>query len=77
MKKKRWIIILVAILLILVISIPSGSYKDGGTKSYTALTYKIVNWNRIFDANGIYRGTNIYPYLKEKISIFQEIMKYK
>lgn len=69
MKKKRLTILFVVLLLILVIPIPSGSYKDGGTKAYTALTYKIVNWNRIFDANGIYRGTNIYPFPLNFLSI--------
>lgn len=32
---------------VLFIPIPSGVYKDGGTREYTALTYKIVKWNRL------------------------------
>ena len=48
MKKKIWIpIVIVALLAILVIPIPTGVYKDGGTREYTALTYKIVDWNRM------------------------------
>ena len=48
MKKKIWIPIAAVILLaVLFVPIPTGHYKDGGTKEYTALTYKIVNWKRI------------------------------
>ena len=48
MKKKIWIIIAIAaVLAILFVPIPTGQYKDGGTREYTALTYKIVNWNRL------------------------------
>ena len=63
MKKKIWIPIIV-ILAILVIPIPTGVYKDGGTREYTALTYKIVNWNRLTDSGGIYQKTKVYffPY---------------
>ena len=44
MKKKIWIPIVIALLLaILVVPIPTGVYKDGGTREYTALTYKIVD----------------------------------
>lgn len=47
MKKKVWIpIVIVVLLAILVIPIPTGVYKDGGTREYTALTYKVVDWNR-------------------------------
>ena len=48
MKKKIWIpILIVAVIAILVIPIPTGTYKDGGTREYTSLTYKIVDWNRL------------------------------
>ncbi len=48
--KKRTVIIsllVVAILLLLFLPIPTGTYDDGGTREYIALTYKIVCWNRI------------------------------
>ena len=64
MKKKRWIpIIVVVVLAILFVPIPSGAYKDGGTREYTALTYKIVDWNRLTDGN-TYDKTKVYffPY---------------
>lgn len=41
------IAVTVIILLILFIPIPHGTYKDGGTKDYSALTYRVVVWNRI------------------------------
>jgi len=61
MKKKIWIsaIVLLVLLAILFIPIPSGVYKDGGTREYSALTYKIVNWNRLTE-NGIYTETKTY-----------------
>ena len=60
MKKKLWILaILVVLLAVLVIPIPTGVYKDGGTREYTALTYKIVDWNRL-TANGVYDATRVY-----------------
>ena len=42
MKKKIWIPIVIVLIAVLFIPIPSGVYKDGGTREYTALTYKIV-----------------------------------
>jgi len=60
--KKKWWILVVGILLLLLIPIPTGNYKDGGTKEYTALTYKIVKWNRIIDESQTYSKTKIYPF---------------
>ena len=47
--KKRIIIIAVIVLalLIMFLPIPRGTYRDGGTKDYGALTYRIVVWNRL------------------------------
>ena len=61
MKKKILIpIIAAAILLaVLFVPIPQGSYDDGGTREWIALTYKIVDWNKI-SADGIYEATRIY-----------------
>lgn len=58
MKKK--IIIAVIILLILFVPIPCGTYKDGGTKAYQALTYKIVKWNRFFYNDFKFQETVVY-----------------
>ena len=61
MKKKIWIpIVIVVLLAILVIPIPTGVYKDGGTREYTSLTYKIVDWNRLTDDGSIYSATKVY-----------------
>lgn len=61
MKKKIWIpIIIVVFLAVFIIPIPSGVYKDGGTREYTALTYKIVDWNRMVGADSIYDTTKVY-----------------
>lgn len=59
MKKKTKIILAVLILLLL-IPVPNGTVKDGGTKTYTALTYKIVSWNRLIDTDNIYSKTEFY-----------------
>ena len=61
MKKKVWIpIVIVVLLAILVIPIPTGVYKDGGTREYTALTYKVVDWNRLTDDGSTYSATKVY-----------------
>ena len=39
--------IIVLALLIMFLPIPRGTYRDGGTKDYSALTYRIVVWNRL------------------------------
>lgn len=61
--KKKWIIPTVVVLLLLFVPIPTGTYKDGGTKEFTALTYKIVAWNRPVDASrGAYSKIRVYPF---------------
>ena len=53
MKKRIIIIASVALILLIVfLPIPRGTYKDGGTKDYCALTYRIVVWNRLTDQIG-------------------------
>ena len=61
MKKKIWIPIVVAVVLlaVLFVPIPNGQMKDGGTKVYSALTYKIVDWNRLYN-DGTYSATKVY-----------------
>lgn len=64
MKTKKWIPIVIAVLLaVLVIPIPTGIYKDGDTREYSALTYKIVDWHHL-TADTIYDETRVYffPY---------------
>ena len=61
MKKKIWIpiVIVVAVLAVLFVPIPQTSYDDGGTREWIALTYKIVDWNKI-SYDGLYENTSIY-----------------
>ena len=61
MKKKILItaIVVLILLAVLFVPIPSGAYKDGGTREYRALTYKVVAWNRL-SGNGIYDETKTY-----------------
>ena len=58
MKKKIWIIAL-CLALVLFTPIPTGVYKDGGTREFTSLTYKIVKYNHLTDG-GIYKKLKIY-----------------
>ncbi len=62
MKKKKWIIAAVIGLIILVVPFYSQAYKDGGTRTYTALTYKIVDFNKMLGNGEIYDKTKFYPF---------------
>lgn len=61
MKKKLWLLVLGAALLLAILfaPIPKSPALDGGTREYTALTYKIVDWNRL-TADGVYEATKLY-----------------
>lgn len=61
MKNKTWIpiVVVVVVLAVLFVPIPRGIYKDGGTREWVALTYKIVDWNKITD-DGLYENTRVY-----------------
>ena len=80
MKKKIWIPIaaVVVLLAVLFVPIPRGSYDDGGTREWVALTYKIVVWNKIFDVGedgpGLYEKTRIY-FGAEKNKSIDELWK--
>ncbi len=59
--KKRIVIILIVIglLAVLFTPIPIGVCNDGGTRVYSALTYKIVDWNRL-TGESTYNKTCVY-----------------
>lgn len=60
------------LLLILFLPIPKAAYDDGGTREYIALTYKIVDWNRITDFGTgpfLYEKTRIYGFADRGTSI--------
>ena len=57
--KKKILIVCAILLLILVVPIPTARMKDGGSKEYIALTYKIIAWqhdcgDKIFEKTCIY-----------------------
>lgn len=56
---KKRILISALLAAVLFVPIPSGVYEDGGTQTYTALTYKIVDWNRM-TATSVYDKTRVY-----------------
>ncbi len=46
----RWILIV----LLLVVLIPKREvYEDGGTTTYTSMSYKIISWNQIEGKKGV------------------------
>jgi len=58
--KKIWIPIAVLVLLaVLFVPVSIGALDDGGTRVYSALTYKVVKWNRL-DGLVRVRKTNVY-----------------
>ena len=58
--KKKTVLILIGILLAVpFIPIPTGVFRDGGTRTYSAMAYKLVIWNRLTE-NGIYHKVSIY-----------------
>ena len=61
MKKKTrlWIAAGVLLLIILFAPIPGSPCKDGGTRAYSALTYKIVKWQRDTGYD-VYKATKVY-----------------
>ena len=60
LSKKIWIPMVILVLLaVLFVPVPSGVYKDGGTRAYTALTYKVVKWRRLVGI-GRYENTSVY-----------------
>lgn len=69
MKKKIiWILCLVAAFVLLA-PIPA-TYKDGGTITFTSLTYQFISWHEMNDdyEGGYKTGTEIiwFPYFKSK-----------
>jgi len=82
MKKKIWIPIAAAVFLlaILFVPIPMGSYDDGGTREWVALTYKIVDWNRLTVQKGaestLYEKTRVY-FGADKNKSIDELWEYE
>ena len=64
--KKKWKRILIICLLLAVLLVPiREAWKDGGTVTYTSLTYKYIRWNCMRDVDEEnYTGTSIYFFPK-------------
>lgn len=79
--KKKMILLLgsLFVLLVLFLPVPTGTYKDGGTKEYTSLTYKIVAWNRLVDKDTTYHKTSIFwiPDNRKSIDELWKIEQYR
>ena len=43
------VVVVVLVLAVLFFPVYQGSYDDGGTREYQALTYKLVVWNKLVD----------------------------
>ncbi|MBR4073680.1 MAG: hypothetical protein IKK24_07030 [Clostridia bacterium] len=71
MKKKIIIGAVIALLALLMLTVPFRvlNYKDGGTKEYTALTYKIVKWNKFVGSDGRYTEAKVYLFPKNFKSV--------
>ena len=72
------IVLVITAAIILFLPIPQGTYKDGGTKVYASLTYKIVVWNKYLASSPdgsnkgdlhIYRKVSIYWFSDKDKSI--------
>jgi len=61
MKKKAFLAILITVLIlaILFVPVPKSPYRDGGTREYCALAYRVVDWNRL-TTDGVYDATKVY-----------------
>ncbi|MBQ5498751.1 MAG: hypothetical protein IIT73_03005, partial [Treponema sp.] len=49
--KKKYKILLIILFIICLIPIPT-FYKDGGTVEYSAILYKIIDWNQLEGKQG-------------------------
>lgn len=67
--KKTVIFVILAVLLILFVPIPRGTLEDGGTRDYSALTYRLIVWNKLLAEQNpdgsagevsVYHKTSVY-----------------
>lgn len=68
---KKTLVLILILLLINVVPIPTGQFRDGGTRCYTALTYKVVCWHRLLDDGTIFSKTSVYFFPEKDISLDQ------
>ena len=68
---KKWLAVCAVLLIaaaLLFVPIPFGHLRDGGTRVYAAVTYKVVVWNRLtgevddHGVPGIYQRTSVFRF---------------
>lgn len=69
--RKTAVITILAMLLILFVPMPLSPLKDGGTKQYAALTYKVVKWRRAIDGD-VYITTSVY-FFPDNFKVIDEL----
>ena len=74
MKKTIIFICAIILILILVVPMPRIQIKDGGTKMYIALTYKIVDWHAFYDDDKILDKTSVY-FFPDNFSSYMELLE--
>ena len=70
MKKKTICVIIAAVLAVILLFPVKTVYRDGGTRDYRAILYRIVIWNRLQE-DGIYHDTDVYFFPHNRGSIDQ------
>ncbi|MBC8569674.1 hypothetical protein [Zongyangia hominis] len=60
-RKKRIVTAVIVFLSLLVLLTPlTATYKDGGTRTYTALLYKVIVWRPLEEGEDHKTGTEVY-----------------
>lgn len=74
MKKKGLLFALAAlvILAVLFLPIPMGADAEAGAATYSALTYKIVKWDKEIDGGARYEKTRVY-FLSDRFKSLDEL----
>lgn len=63
------IVVVVVVLLVLFLPLDSGVYRDGGTRVYGALVYKVVKWKHLY-SDGVDENGNLVTKLYEKEVVY-------
>ncbi len=71
LSKKIWIPVVVLLLLaVLFVPVSVGGMDDGGTRVYSALTYKVIKWHRMMGmGEDYYDSTKVYVFPKNFKSV--------
>lgn len=78
-QKKAILIIVILAVIIQFFPFRMGTIKDGGTKTYGAVAYKVVKWNRIMsDGETVYRHRNTCVYwFPDSLKSYDELWEIK